>query len=279
MTDIIIRRANPDAPVPGSHLWVVLPDMHLSEEYKWPVSEAVLCALEAIRWLKPQGVLLMGDMIDVGSLSRFPRSRVGDAAPDFYKDEIEPMILFLDTVQALQPRGGRLVYLEGNHEARVARAAAESPQLAAVQKLIDPQRLFSAGRERFTWVPYHGKAFDQCHYTLAHKLWAVHGWSHAKAAARTHMDMGRDLSIVYGHTHRAESVTSRMPDGDRVIEAWSPGHLGPNQPTWKHCFPTDWTQGISLVYVNDARTSWQKMNLRIERGRVILPSGRKLSAC
>ena len=55
-------------------------------------------------------------------------------------------------------------------------------------------------------------------------------------------------NVVFGHLHKLMSAMDRnVEDGE--IGAWSVGHLGRQQPLWRHGDPTDWSQGYGFQIV------------------------------
>jgi hypothetical protein len=103
-------------------------------------------------------------------------------------------------------------------------------------------------------------------------LIAVHGWTHARAAASTHLAMARSTSIVYGHTHRAQMETARDPLTNRILHSWSPGCLSRLVPLYQASTPNSWTHGFSVVY--RGRRSWTPYTVSIHPGGwAVLPDG------
>jgi hypothetical protein len=83
------------------------------------------CMLGIIREVKPHRIILNGDGMDMESLSRHPKSR-----PDLAKlaEEYYAQNLALDEWQNAAP-DAEAYYVEGNHESRASRFAAEMGQL------------------------------------------------------------------------------------------------------------------------------------------------------
>lgn len=256
----------------SSELIVVLPDLHIPYH-----DEAALdCAMQAIQHLKPARVIILGDWLDCASFSAHGVSRIAELhAVRFVEDEVQPCCEVLDEIQRWTDD---LIFIEGNHEFRVERFAASwgSKLGPDIYKLMAPGRLLGENRTAFTYIPYSDPL---AHYEVTPNLWAIHGWTHAKTAARKHLEKARSVSIVYGHTHRQEAVAIRDPVTQRVMKAWSPGCLSKLQPLYMAHNPTEWVQGFSLIYVStDDRTDWTEYNITIDRGRCILPDGKVLRA-
>ena len=246
-------------------LVLVLPDLHIPHH-----DEAALsCVLQAYKLLKPDEVVVLGDWLDCETFSSHPKSSMAELrAHKFIDDELTPCRKILDQLQAHK---NALVYVEGNHEQRIERfAVALGGSLGPdIYNLVSPARLLGAGRNKWTWIPYTS---ELAHYKITDDLWAIHGWSFAKSAARVHQDRAVSVSIVHGHTHRQQSEARRDPANGKVLKAWSPGCLSKLQPLYRQQHPTSWVHGFSLVYIGPR--SWTDYTVTIHDGECVLPDGR-----
>jgi len=262
----------------GSHLVMILPDLHLPVHSR----SALRIVLRAFEHLKPQKVIILGDWLDAAFASAHPASSREEAEQGGYiSSEIEPCRRLLEQ---FEEHAKELVYIEGNHEFRVERLISrEKGAWLAIPELVLPKSLLSMGRKSdFTWVPYQHNAaprdgYSLPHYKIAEGLIAVHGWSTSKHAARKHLELVRGWSIVYGHTHRAQSDTARHPMTGLVNKAWSPGCLAGLQPMWMHGSPTEWTHGFSLIHCRNDLSKWTSYSITIDQGECILPDGTKIT--
>ncbi len=248
---------------------VVLPGIHCCEHDQ----KALDCALRAVKRIKPDEVVLLGDVIDGGVFSSHPAKgfEQNDMAHDYIESEVNPTLKLL---KYLEKYTRHIVYLEGNHEQRVERWALGQGGLGLyLYRSVSPRKIFSKGRKNFTWIPYRAKDI-QSHYAITPDLWAIHGWSFSKHAASTHMNIARSVSIVHGHTHRMQAYASRDPATGRIIKAWSPGCLSKLQPLYKLESPTEWNHGFSIIYIDGKQ--WTDYTVTIHKGSCILPDGRKI---
>jgi predicted phosphodiesterase len=250
----------------GYHLVMVLPDLHVPYQDEVALS----CVLKAHDFLKPKRTIILGDWLDAEPFKTFDNKNLKTKSCDFKKDEIDPCNRIIDT---LQKNTKLLVYLEGNHEVRIERTAAnaKNKSLASVYSLISPKNLLSDGRKNFIWVPYNK---ELSHYKVTPDLWAFHGWSHSKHVAETHLNYLMSVSAVFGHVHRQQSAVRRNKVTDKIIKAWTPGCLCARQPIWATATPTDWVHGFSIIYVKNDNSSWFDYTINIEGGQCILPGGK-----
>lgn len=276
---------------PGNHAILILPDAH--HPYQDPQCMAVIEAVAAA--LRPRRIVSLGDWIDGAPFTQHAARSLPERALHSFADELRTCGTSMDRIRKA---GGNLAewrYMFGNHEAHVDRECIRLGTLGmAVRDMLDPA--INLGRDR-PWVKFtpYVESYAQgrissaanrgnglAHYKICHDLWAVHGWSIAKAAAQRHMDMAKTVSIVHGHTHRQQHVASRVMENDRIIHAWSPGCLSDLQPTWHHSMPTEWTHGFSIVYAADdclrRPDAWTHYTVTINRGSCVLPSGMKVAA-
>ena len=81
-------------------------------------------------------------------------------------------------------------------------------------------------------------------------------------------------NIVFGHVHKLLAVGDRnVKDGE--MGAWSVGHIGQQQPMWRHGDPTDWSQGYGFQIVQ-TNGDFFHINVPIIDGRSYLASLGKL---
>ena len=207
-------------------------------------------------------------------MSNHPAKCLAEArARDFKESEIDPANRTLDRFQA---NSNELIYIEGNHEARVERSAAQmGGQLLSVYSMISPQVNLARYREDFTWIPYNS---ELPHYKIAVDLIAFHGMSISKHAQSVNLGKLRSISGVSGHTHHQQLATGRIAWTERPLKAWSPGCLCKYQPFYMHQNPSDWVHGFDLIYVKDDLSEWTNFTLTISGGETILPSGKTVRA-
>ena len=262
----------------GSHAVMVLPDAH----HPYQDREAMAIVEIVAGLVRPERIVILGDWLDAAGWSRHPSRSHAEVALHNFASELDACGAAIDRLHAAS--GAReIVFVEGNHEARVEAVCLQlGPLGAAIYDMVSPRRLLTRGRPWLKWIPYSPSIGERCtprrgpgmgHYKITPDLWAVHGWSIATHAAAKHLDFARTVSIVHGHTHRQQSVSRRLLENGRVVKAWSPGCLSELQPAWRHCLPTDWVLGYELVYCSNDLRAWTNFTVTIDRGRCVLPGG------
>lgn len=259
--------------------------------------QALACALAVVRKWDPHEIVILGDWLDGALFSRHPkRTFQEDTVHGFLAGEVGPVNEVIDEMQQQRgtKRARRVIYIEGNHEARIETFAVNlGGKLGGdMYKLLSPKRLIvervdadghSLGRRtNFTWVPYNADN-EHARYVVVPEtaectpLVAVHGWSFAKNFAAANLALARSHSIVTGHTHRYQVAETRDTFTGKRIMSWSPGCLAKLAPPYMQGRPADWTHGMTALFVG--KNGWTPYHLNVtNRGRVILPDGSEVTA-
>lgn len=193
---------------------------------------------------QPSVIVLNGDILDFYSLSTFTHN---PAHPSDVQKE-------LDIAEALFGSWARRfaasqkVWVLGNHEDRLRKYLWEHPGFSSLRSL-DMETMLSIGG---AWkvLPYGSQA--KIGDTLI-----VHGdkvrQKSGQSAWATFDKLG--MSVIMGHTHRASQASHRNARGQHtMIEGGCLCRLDPEYGP----FP-DWTQAITLGYVNNGSVHWDNI--------------------
>jgi predicted phosphodiesterase len=210
-----------------SNLCVVLPDIHIPGEDR----AALTWALAYTVRLKPNHVILLGDVMDFRSLSRFPKSPAQTAAlRQELKRGREWIALFEEVI-----RPARVTFLLGNHEERVSKYLwKQAPELNCLPELAVPALLRVP--ERWKVVPYRG-------YVMEQGVMVTHGERYGRTATLSNLaEYG--CSVITGHSHRAVLVDRRMPNGKILtgVEAGCLCKLNQGYST-----TTNWVHALAVI--------------------------------
>lgn len=187
-------------------------------------------------WLKPDGFIWNGDIIDNYTLSEFSKNPLDKsdllleaAITKSYMNEISK-VKSITTKQ----------WIGGNHEDRIRRYIWNH----SAKLQLDPQQtfenLFDVKRYGFTYHPYG-------HVTALGSLDVTHGSivrQHSAYSARAHFDK-RGGSVIIGHTHRLGQYYRSNSKGVHV--AIENGCMCSLKPEWVQ--DPDWQQGFAVVHV------------------------------
>lgn len=239
--------------------YVVLNDIHIPKHNK----KAVFSALKAINLIKPDGVVLNGDIMDCGTFSRHdiyspPKCHWTDS--QFYEasmSEYEETNAFLDRLFAVSPKSEK-IFLYGNHEMWVKDFISKSPEIRKNRFSLE-DRLFLKERG-FTIYSYND-------FIQLGKLKVTHGIYTCQNHARKHLvEIGS--SILYGHLHNLEVASKTTPDKISHM-AWANGCLCDLNPEYLRNRPQNWNHGFAIVYVWPNR-EFQVDLIRIQNGRCVV---------
>ena len=171
--------------------------------------KAVAAALAILREIQPDRVVLLGDFLEVESVSRHAKSR-----PDLTRlsEEFYAANVLLDEFQNAAPDASWL-FLEGNHENRAVKWSNEFGVMDGLMSV--PEQLFMTRGQYhrateqlrgMTWVPLAMQPFvvsgvgylhgqnESTHHAAFHALYVT-----ARAGVR---------EVVYGHMHAVQQATA-----------------------------------------------------------------------
>jgi predicted phosphodiesterase len=212
---------------------IVVPDCHVpyQDTKAWEV------CLAAVKAVKPETIVIIGDFADCYSVSSFDKS---PARGQDLRRELDQVRVQLKRLCRLAE--GRVVYLEGNHEFRLERYLCQkAPELYG---LISIRDLLLDGISGVAWVPYRQ------HITIG-KVMYTHDVGHAGVYAGRHTLAACGHNVVFGHTHRGGLVVDGDHTGDRRFSL-NVGWLGDvREANYMHRIKTkDWTLGFGYVYTD-----------------------------
>lgn len=177
--------------------------------YHDPLSLRVF--LEATRRMRPDVLVLMGDILDCYSLSTFskdPRRKVQ------FSDELSTANKVLDLVQDIGIE--KVYFIEGNHEFRLERFVMDNPKAAG---LLEMRELLGIDERGWTWVPYKGASVQ---------IGTMHFKHDVGPAGRYANQQSIDAfgnNICFGHTHRGGHELRNTVSGE-THQALNTGWLG-----------------------------------------------------
>lgn len=181
---------------PRFQTWIVLSDSHVPFQSR-PLFEKV-CRL--IVDLRPDGLVLAGDFLDLFSLSKYAADSVYQLKDVTLDAEYQAGNELLDEIDLAMPRGAKKHYLYGNHEDRYFRELKKGDRGKYGSALLSPTQALQL-RER-GYAVYENWQDDVV--TLGEHLEISHGLWCNKYAAAKHLDEFQG-SVMVGHTHRIQT--------------------------------------------------------------------------
>lgn len=204
--------------------FIALGDIH----FPYSNPRALEETLDFISNYHPQYIILLGDIVDCYSLSRFdkdPRRILS------LQKEFDLANAFLANLKKISPRS-KIIYIEGNHEKRLQKYLDSHPEISSLRSLTIPLLL---GLDALD-IPYV-KNFSLC------DMYFTHGEivrKYSGQSARGELDKN-DVSGCSGHTHRLSHYFKTTTHRDlQWVEAGCLCSLNPiyldTKPDWQNGF-------------------------------------------
>lgn len=238
---------------------IVLNDIHIPKQNK----AALSCALKSMKLIKPDYVILNGDIMDCGFCSRHSRfhppkcnwtdSQFFNAA----KKDYQQMNWFLDQVEKNAPKAQK-IYQLGNHEMWLKDFIKESPQTR--QGLFGLEERLSLKKRKYKVLTYNQPI-------KLGKLKIIHGTYTSQHHAKKHVESYAS-SVLYGHLHDIQ-VYSKVTDDAITHMGWCNGCLCDLNPDYLRNKPQNWSHGFAVVYVWP-NGHFQVDVIRIHKGRCVV---------
>lgn len=240
-------------PIDTPGKWLILSDVHLPHHDKRTVESAV----EEARRSGAVGVLLNGDIMDCGELSTHDR----DPSEPRLEDEVDIATRFFEWLRSRLPRA-RLIWREGNHEARLPRYLARNAKALCGGNRVTLPSLVGSDKFGVEWV-------DGGRIAMLGKLAVVHGHEFKGGGG---VNPARWLFLqavstaMCGHFHRTSEHHETGLDR-RTHGVWSVGCACFLYPRWYR--NNKWNHGYAIATV-EADGHFSVTNRRILRdGRVV----------
>lgn len=270
-------------PKTGTHdqCFILIPDVH-SYERDVKAFNLVMKALPILaRSYNVTKFVQMGDLLECGILSGHPAKSVFNKVPD-YAEEVQWAIdeFWKPAMKALPE--ANFYALLGNHENRLNKKIATDVMKGglgsdiAIQIYNDllPTDIYE--EMGIHVCPYGNESVVEGVLQLTPKLLCIHGWSTAKNAAKTHLDIvAGGYSLVHAHTHRSQHYTSRNPITNESVSAWSFGSLAKTEMGWHGGQPTNHVLGFGLVFLHGDDFTIHEVQIKMigKSRKAILPTG------
>lgn len=225
-------QSNRKSPTCGNNTTtLILNDIHVP--FQNP--SAILSALTFGKKLKPQNIILGGDIIDFHSISRFqknPKERN-------LKREISETRELLETIRKTFPKS-QIFYKIGNHEARLESYLwTKAEEFSDLDELTLPN-LLHFRKYRIQFVP------KETVIQLG-KLSCIHGHEAGNICTvypARNLFLTSNVNTIAGHCHRQSSFVKRNIKGE-LIKTFTTGCLCELQADYSTF--NDWVNGFGVV--------------------------------
>lgn len=212
---------------------IILPDVHLTEE----LPKDYLPVREFIKEFKPNKVILLGDFMDVSSLSAWDMDKKRLMEGRRFKKEVDTANNELDFLQKYtKDKEEGVVYLFGNHESRTEKYLDKNPEMEGMMELPEQLRLKERG---IPWLVYNKL------YKLG-QMYFTHGMYTNKYSAAKHLQT-LGCNITYGHQHGTQTYMQNMAMQEPYM-AYALGTLGDKAPDYLQGRPANWISQFAVFY-------------------------------
>ena len=212
---------------------VFLSDLHMPDHVNLnPV-------IKYIKDLKPDLIILGGDIIDAKGMHGVESFKVTDFKKEWYRRDVKLLKDFLIKLHKAVPKAS-YIYLEGNHEERYTRLMRKYGDTFAgdfnFMRDAIPRGL------KIKWIPYG--TYDSF-YKLGDTIF-LHGNLYPDLHAKKYALDYSPFKCVYGHLHHYQSYTTRSSLAAREPHyAVTAGCLCSTAPEWKKGAPNQWINGFT----------------------------------
>lgn len=213
--------------------YVILNDIQYPFHDKKVLDGLVLPFIEEV---KPDGVVLNGDIVDCYTLSSFDKNPM-------QKGDLNTEIRLAQGLMnrlSKAAKAGECWWLGGNHEDRLRRTIWKNAPALGVVEEMNFDKLFGLQHYGFQWKEYGD-------HLMLGKLLVTHGdlvREHSAWTARAHF-LKYGTSVMIGHTQRIGQYHITNMTGDHA--AYENGCLCRLDPEYIK-FP-NWQQGFAIVHV------------------------------
>lgn len=287
----LTKRTTPPAIKDGWSRCVVAPDMQLgylrSGDGTFEPTHDTLAIdmfVDFVKLVKPTVVVLLGDNLDLpefGKYRQHPGFQLTTQMTIDYAGEL------CSRIRDAAGPGCQIIWLEGNHEARLPNFIIDNAKAAFGIKRYSKEMLKE-------WpvlsVPFllrlddvkidYLSGYPSNYFWLTPNLRFIHGYSVKSKGSTAHVYLNDEkVSVIYGHIHRNEmAFQTRIDyDGPATIMAASPGCLARidgHVPSMKQGFdldgrpvisPENWQQGLAVVdYHEDGRFDYKPIHINTD---------------
>jgi predicted phosphodiesterase len=243
----------------------------VASDFHFPLQDdaAVAIFLETIRQLKPEQVILNGDLPDLLALSRYPKDVRNVWG---LQEEAAGYAALLHELEQVMPKGAALYEIDANHSGNGTESRWWRYLSERIPELLGHPRAKEEMTYQKWWHPEWSRVQMRDELVLGHDLLITHGdmarkWGGYTAKAHSERYVN---SVMHGHTHRQGSHIRRVPAvgnrGEQTIRAYEIGCMCRLDPGYTKV--PDWTQGFAIVVTTGSHYSVELVT--IENGAAVI---------
>ena len=229
---------------------IIIPDVHLDEN----VPKDYLIVKKFISKFKPDEIILLGDFMDVSSLSGWDLDKKRKMENRRWVKELSRANKELDF---LQKHCKKLTYLEGNHEDRIERYLDKNPEMEGLIEITEKLNLKERG---IKWVKMN-KLYKCGDMYFTHGMWTN------KYSAQKHLaELG--CNICFGHQHKTQTAFQNQAMAKPMM-AYALGTLGDKAPDYLRGRPGNWICQFGVMYYNKDSGNFNLYPINVIKGKFL----------
>lgn len=212
---------------------IILPDVHLTDS----LPKDYLPVRKFIKDFKPNKIILLGDFMDVASLSAWDMDKKRLMEGRRFKKELDIANKELDFLCSnSKDKDNPIIYIEGNHEDRVNRYLDIHPEMEGMMELKEQ---LGIKKRKITWSDMN-KMFKIGDMYFTHGM-----YTNQYSAAKHLQKLG--CNICYGHQHGTQTYLQNMAM-QKPYMAYALGTLGDKAPDYMKGKPCNWINQFAIFY-------------------------------
>lgn len=214
---------------------IILPDVHMTDK----LPKDYLPVRDFIKSYKPNKVIILGDFMDVASLSAWDYDKKRIMEGKRFMAEVALANEELDFLQScVKDKEDPIFYIEGNHEDRVNRYLDKNPEMEGMIEIPQQLKLKERGIQWFPYVNQDKKPLK------VGDMYFIHGMYTNQYHANKHLQK-LGCNVCYGHTHNSQSAMQNMAF-QKSYMAYGLGTLGDKSPDYLRGKPGNWLNQFAL---------------------------------
>lgn len=223
---------------------VVLSDVHIPEHDRrvWATT------LELLRDIQPTEVVLLGDFLEMASVSQHGGAELERLTEDFDAGKAA-----LRQLREVVGEDCRMTYLEGNHESRLTRFLMH--KAPSLRDSLSFQIGLELDKFDVEWISEAKQPITRGDLDLTHGHQDLRERPSKYHSGKMAEVYGRpERTVMYGHTHKPQVFTRPTVGGHAT--AIGLGCARTLSPGWLHGAQAGWVHQIAVVYLSEAGRSY-----------------------
>ena len=229
---------------------IILPDVHMTDI----CPKDYLPVKKFIKQFKPDEIILLGDFMDVSSLSAWDYDKKRLMEGKRFKKELDRSNKELDFLQQYTKK---IIYLEGNHEDRINRYLDKNPEM---EGLIEVEEHLELRSRKIKFIKMNDL------YKLG-DMYFTHGMYTNLHHARKHLQT-LGCNICYGHQHSTQTAMQNMAM-QKPYMAYALGTLGDKKPDYLKNRPGNWINQFGIFYWNESNGHFNLYPVNVIKGKFL----------